>query len=109
MEQEKEKMKSSEKVEKATVKSNSENHKSGEKNITTKKEKWRKQKDEGVHLLAIQLGDGLLGQGLGGVGHKGTPPALAIVVAQDVQLHNLPDRPKQALQVLLSGLVAHPQ
>ena len=43
-------------------------------------------------LLAVELRDGLLGKVFVGVGHKGAAPRLAIVVAQDVELHDVADR-----------------
>lgn len=62
---------------------------------------WR---GEEPHLLAIELGDGLLRKELVGVGHKGAAARLAVAVAQNVQLQDLADRRKQIVQLLLRRL-----
>ena len=55
-------------------------------------------------MSAVELGDGLLGLQLVGVSHKGAAARLAVVVAQDVQLHYLPQGQENLLQVPLGGL-----
>ena len=64
-------------------------------------------KQQGPHVAAVELGDGLLGLQLVGVGHESAAARLAVVVAQDVQLHDLPDRQEDLLQIPLCGLRAH--
>ena len=59
---------------------------------------------QGSYMPTVELGDGLLSLQLVGVGHKGAAARLAVVVAQDVQLHYLPQGQEDLLQVPLGGL-----
>jgi len=60
-----------------------------------------------ARLLAVELRDGLLRQDLVGVGDKRAAAALAVGVAQDVQLQDLADGREEAVQLLLGRLRAH--
>ena len=62
------------------------------------------QDKQGSYMPTVEPGDGLLSLQLVGVGHKGAAARLAVVVAQDVQLHYLPQGQEDLLQVPLGGL-----
>ena len=57
------------------------------------------------HLAAIELGDGQLSLGLVCKGDKRTAARVAVVVAQHVQLNDVPKGRKDLLQVPFGGLI----